>query len=264
MKCTGLPQIYLRQPRLSFERGLWLSMEKLPPISARMMSAVSFVRPGAVVCDVGTDHGYVPIYLVGSGRAVRAVASDVNEGPLKRADANIRRYGMSDRIKTVLTDGLDGLESTGATDILICGMGGELIGEIVRRSEFAKRCRLILQPMTFHARLREELLAAGYNILGEKLSLDAGKVYTCICAEFGGKKRAYTEVELLLGRENLCAGDDLLALYGEKVLSALRKKAAGLSSAGKDASKENDLIREAEAALFAASHGEYQVKEKEK
>ena len=100
-------------------------------MTPRLLCAASMVRKGAVVADVGTDHAYLPVYLVLAGIAERAVASDINAGPLSRAEANIRKFSLSSQINTRLTPGLTGIEEFAPTDILISGMGGELIDSIL-------------------------------------------------------------------------------------------------------------------------------------
>ena len=119
-------------------------------LSKRLSTAASFVRSGAVCADIGTDHSYVPIHLVLSGIVNKAIASDVNEGPTLIAKENVKKYGLDDKIIVRTANGLDGIEEYKPTDILICGMGGELISEILNRSEYVKNneVRLILQPMT--------------------------------------------------------------------------------------------------------------------
>ena len=85
----------------------------------RLEAAAKLVRPGAFVADIGTDHAYLPIYLVGKGIATRAVASDINRGPLDRAASNIRAAGLEERITLLLTDGVVGLCGLGITDYII-------------------------------------------------------------------------------------------------------------------------------------------------
>ena len=126
-------------------------------ISKRLCTASSHVRNGAVVADIGTDHAYVPIYLAKQGRINKAYACDINEGPIRRAKENIAKYNLDDIIEARLQNGLDGIENLAPTDILICGMGGELIASIIDKSDYVRQkgIRLILQPMTFVKELRK-------------------------------------------------------------------------------------------------------------
>ena len=168
----------------------------------RLAAAASFVRRGSVIADVGTDHAWLPIYLLSKGIATRAVASDINEGPLCRARINIPK-ALKSKIELRLTDGLCGIEDFGADDILICGMGGELIARILADAPFTKneKLRLILQPMTKAPYLREFLLREGFEITDEKLALD-DRIYQIICAEYRSKCESYSPIELLLGKKN--------------------------------------------------------------
>ena len=102
-------------------------------IDARLLAVASLVSDGAYLADVGTDHAYLPIYLAEQGKISRAVASDIHKGPLESAEKNIREAGFSDRIHTVLTDGLQGLEPYPVTDIVIAGMGGLMIKGILEK-----------------------------------------------------------------------------------------------------------------------------------
>ncbi len=223
---------------------------KIPDLDSRLASAVGFVREGGVVCDVGTDHAYLPIYALLTGKCRRAVASDINKGPLRRAVENGERWGVSDRLTCILSDGLDGVEPErhGITDIVICGMGGELIARIVDDSAYTRKAgvRLILQPMTMADELRKYLTSHGFVILDEAMSRAAGKVYACICAEFRGEDGAapYTETELLLGRHNIARGGELFRELAEKEVYKLEKRIAGLRFGGHDASAEERMLGE--------------------
>jgi len=223
---------------------------ELPALDPRLSSAVGFLRKGGVVCDVGTDHAYLPIYAILAGISERGVASDINKGPLMRAKENGDRYGVSDRLSYILSDGLDGVEpeKNGITDIVICGMGGELIARIVDDSAYARKSgvRLILQPMSMAYELRKYLTENGFVIQDEAMSHAAGKIYTCISAEYREDEipAPYTETELLLGRHNIKKGGDLFTELAEKELQKLEKRIGGLKSGGYDASAEEALRNE--------------------
>mgnify|MGYP003301554816 CR=1 FL=1 len=105
---------------------------KKTKLDARLLAVASLVREGAYLADVGTDHAYLPIVLVLEGVSKKAVASDINEGPYLRALSNVRAHSLSDKITALCTPGLDGIEKYAPTDILICGMGGELIFRIIK------------------------------------------------------------------------------------------------------------------------------------
>lgn len=154
----------------------------------------------ATLADIGTDHGYIPIYAVKNGRCERAIACDVNKGPLKSADENIATYGLSDKIETRLSDGLDALRTSEADTIVIAGMGGFLIRDILERGadRIDENTILILQPMVAVPELREYLCTHGYNIYDERLSREGGKFYNILCVKKG--KCDYTEKEILLGK----------------------------------------------------------------
>ena len=215
----------------------------------RLKMAASMVTAGGVTADVGTDHGYIPIWLLQQGICRWAVASDINRGPLDRARENGIRYGVADRLKLYLCDGLDGVEpeENRVTDICICGMGGELIGAIVCRSDYVKRRRtnLILQPMSSGYELRKALLEDGFVIREERLCQAAGRVYSCIRAEYTGEKTEYTEGQLLAGRE-MSRGDLLYPLWLERHKKALEKQIRGREAGGLDTTYVRAVLAEIE------------------
>ena len=215
--------------------------KRLPVLDARLMSAVDFVRDGATVADVGTDHAYLPIYLVGKGKISRAVASDINEGPIERARANIALHGMENNIAAVRTDGLSGIEKYFPTDIIIFGMGGELIVKIISEAKFVYKegIRLILQPMTHAEILCEFLSREGFVIVGEALSR-AGKIYRTIVAEYTGESYEMP-LSQRYGGKYLSDSE----LYGEFIEWQIRVHSAaaqGMRSAGRDASESEKII----------------------
>ena len=98
-------------------------------ISRRLSAVAALVSPGLVLADVGCDHGYIPIYLIQKGQIPRAIAMDINQGPLLRAREHIREWGLEDYIETRLSDGVEALKPGEAQCLVIAGMGGPLMEE---------------------------------------------------------------------------------------------------------------------------------------
>ena len=167
------------------------------PVGSRLLSAAGFVRQGAYFADVGTDHAYLPLFLLSGGIIERAVCSDINRGPLASAEMNAAEAGLSDKMTFHLSDGAADLVGLGLTDYAICGMGGELIANIIDRAPHLKSAdiNLILQPMTRHAELRRYLSENGFSILVESHSYEAGKYYVCINARYTGECKNITDFE---------------------------------------------------------------------
>lgn len=208
---------------------------------ARLETAVGFVRDGSFIADVGTDHAILPIWLCHIGKIRGAVASDINEGPIRRAEENIRACGYENMIKTQLTDGLDGISGYSPDDIIIFGMGGELIARILSDAEFIKRpgVRLILQPMTHAQNVREFLSENGFGIVGQVLSRDDGRIYQTICAEYDGRAYKLDLPELYFGNMR---EDKLWDEFMQNNLSVWTKRRDGKAVSNIDVSEENQII----------------------
>jgi tRNA (adenine22-N1)-methyltransferase len=209
-------------------------------LNLRLMSAVGFVRQGAVFADIGTDHAYLPLFLLSEGRIERAVLSDINEGPLESARRNARASGYADRVELILTDGASALADKGITDYAICGMGGELIADIIDRAPEMRdpKVRLILQPMTRRGALVSYLYNNGFAILSEAYSRDAGKYYVTLHAAFVGECREIDPVEAELGSIDIpCINSEARLGYLRAKLAVFEKRRAGVemsSSGGED------------------------------
>lgn len=158
-------------------------------IDGRLSSVAKFVRWGARFADIGTDHAYLPVFLLRRGVIERAVCSDINSGPLDNARTTARAAGVFDKIDFVLTDGASALSCLGITDMAICGMGGELIARIIEDAPYIKksRVRLILQPMTRQEQLRTYLYQNGFSIIDCDYVTEADKHYTVIVCEYTEK-----------------------------------------------------------------------------
>lgn len=224
----------------------------LPRLDRRLECAAEFVRHGARVIDVGTDHAYVPIYLVATGKCPSALATDVNQGPIDRAKINIVSYGLSDKISTLKTDGLNGVESFDAECVMILGMGGELIVRIISEAEWLRRTdkkvRLVLQPMTHPEYVRKYLFENGFDIVDEKIC-KSGKYYDIMAAEYDGIRRKYTELDALVGKINRARRDDITLEYVGHLAEIYRGRVEGLRKGGSDASFEVTMLGELKSIL---------------
>jgi tRNA (adenine22-N1)-methyltransferase len=244
-------------------------MIKLTP---RLQSAVDYVRPGHLFADVGTDHAYLPIYLCQAGRLTPvpaadgsrlcALASDINQGPVDRAAAHVAAAGLSDRIRTIRTAGLSGLEGYQPTDIAICGMGGELIVSILEAAPWVKSpaVRLILQPMTHPEKVRAFLLSEGFLLLGETLSQEGERIYqtVCACSPAAGtppKPGDLSPAGLLTGFSYPEGQRNLhLSLIDRQLSSAVARREAK-DKAGQDVSEEDVLVEDLRKLRTAVAAG---------
>ena len=216
-------------------------------LSKRLSTAASYVRSGAFVADIGTDHAYLPIYLVRNSIACGALASDINKGPILKAKENIAKYGLENLIKTQIANGLDGVEAYEPTDIIICGMGGELIAQILESSAYVRnnKIRLILQPMTSVAELRD-YLSNGFSTVAENIVCEDGKIYQIICAEYDGNNHAYSDIELELGKHNIENKSDEFYKLLFSTIAKKEKRLSGMRLGGYDTSTIEKELEELE------------------
>ncbi len=228
-------------------------------LDARLATAPPFVRPGAIVADVGTDHAYLPIYLCTEGEVSFAVASDINQGPIESAASHIAASGLTARIQTVRTDGLRGLEAYHPTDILIFGMGGELIARILTDAPWveADGIRLILQPMTHPECVRRYLAAHGFAVTAEVLSRESGKIYLTLVADYTGAPYAIDEATAAYGRLlDPDHPDPLRVDYLSHRLAVLQAALRGKQSAGAATAADEAAVMRLKAALYPINRKE--------
>lgn len=237
-------------------------------LSPRLQTALLYIRGSGVVADIGTDHAYLPISLCEQGiltpateGAICAVAADINAGPVERAAIHIATAGLSDRIVTVKTDGLRGLEGYDPSDVIIFGMGGELIASILAASPWVVRAgrRLVLQPMTHAADLRRYLLETGWQITGETLSREGERIYQTICADRSAD--GTTPAAVALTPAELWAGEACYRMQSEEqraLFLDLIDKTVAVETAARNACRgagrdttEADALLDSLAALRA-------------
>ena len=156
-------------------------------MTPRLLAVAKMVKNSDCVADVGTDHAYVPVYLVINNIINSAIAMDINKGPIMRADENIKKFSLTEKIKTRLSDGLNELKNNEADTVIIAGMGGVLINRIIDadKDRLMSVKNYILQPMTAICETREYLAKNGFKIVDEKLAKEDEKIYTIILATRG-------------------------------------------------------------------------------
>ena len=179
-------------------------------LSKRLQAVADLVTAGYRVADIGTDHAYIPIFLLASGKISGAVAMDVNEGPLERARCHVAENGLSEKISLRLSDGLAGLRPGEAESVVIAGMGGGLIIRILTEGagalEHVKEC--VLQPQSEIEKVRAFLLEEGFLFIKEDMVEEDGKYYPMMKMAPPGRRTERTcgtaetwdETELRYGR----------------------------------------------------------------
>lgn len=151
-------------------------------LSKRMQSVADMIQPCDAVGDIGCDHAFVSIYLVEQHRAKRVIASDVRRGPIAIAKRNIEAMNLSDQIEIRMGDGLDTIVPGGVNAVVLAGMGGMLMIDILERGEeVVTRCdQLVLQPQSDIEKVRRYLAEKGYHLADEQMLIDAGKYYNLL------------------------------------------------------------------------------------
>ncbi len=201
-------------------------------LNKRLQACAAYVRPQAHVCDVGTDHAQLAVYLIEEGIAQSVIASDIGEGPLASARATITKHGLSGKISTALSDGLMQVPGEGLTDIVIAGMGGETMVHILETCPFSlAEIRLVLQPMTKADVLRDWLYRHGFAIRQETCVREERFLYAVMQAEYTGVCEEPDAVTIRFGRMDLSQPDCLA--YANRQYHMVCQSRDGRISAGK-------------------------------
>ena len=214
-------------------------------MSRRMQKLASLVTEGNRLADVGTDHGYIPIALVQAGKIPSAIAMDVNRGPLARAEAHIREAGLATYIETRLSDGLRELGAEDADTVLIAGMGGMLILQILTEGipHLSGVEELILQPQSDVYRVRDWLQKHGYRVETEELVEEDGKYYPMMRA-VRGQERRMEQAELYYGKAEVQRSPEVLRSYLETKLQEGQRILLKLEANGKEDTARAQEIKE--------------------
>ena len=169
-------------------------------LTPRLQAVAQWVPAGCRFADIGTDHAYLPVWLIQHGVISHAIAGDLREGPLEHARTTAARCSLTDAMDFRLSDGLQGLKPWEADCVAIAGMGGEAIRSILAAAPWTKEhTRLILQPQTNLPQLRSWLTEAGYQIQADRCIREEGRWYTVLLVSGGADRTAWTPGTLLVG-----------------------------------------------------------------
>lgn len=210
-------------------------------LDERLHTIAGLVRPGSHIADIGCDHGHLICSLTESGKIPGGVACDLRTGPLSHAKNEVERRGLSDRIECRICDGLSLVSEDEADDVVIAGMGGELIADILSACSWSKKeeKRFILQPMTRAPLLRRWLYSNGYVIEDEVACISGGRPYTVMQVTYTGKKTELGEYDLYtyiggLGKDVNAASRE----YIRRAAFALVKRENGLLGSDPDEARK--------------------------
>lgn len=219
-------------------------------LDSRLSAVANLVRSGTRFADVGTDHAYLPSFLLLNGKIEYAVCSDLRKGPLKNAEETVKKYGVADKVDLRLSDGLDAYRDGEVNEIAIAGMGGLLISEFIERTAWLKNrdIHLILQPMTHSEDLRKTLYKHGFYIDKEVAVKDGDKLYIIISAYYNACPKNLTVTESIIG-EIYKNTDSVSKEYLKSLLKKYTVKYDMLKKADKDFSEAEIIVKELEKCL---------------
>ncbi len=214
-------------------------------LSDRMLAVAHLVPRACTAADVGTDHGYIPIWLVENQIVEKVLALDNKEGPLKRAVGHIRESGCDQKIETRLSDGLKEVSPEEVDTVVISGMGGPLMIRILEEARDVVDALqyLILQPQTEIADVRRYVTGTGFRIVQEDMVEENGKFYPMMLA-VPGQAESYDEVEYAYGKKLLQMRHPVLKRYLQKEQRKLEQLLARLSE-----EKDSDDTRQRKTEL---------------
>ena len=192
-------------------------------LTNRLLKIASLVSENKRVADIGTDHGYIPVYLLNEKKIDFAILADINKGPLENARSEVRKNKLEDKVDLRLGSGIEVLKKDEVDEIIIAGMGGILISDLLEANKEVAHSvdKLILQPMQAQEELRAYLLNNGYEILDECLEKEDFRIYEIIVAKYTGKNTPVEDdIYYEVGKKLIENNDKLL---GEFIDNKIKK-----------------------------------------
>ncbi len=192
-------------------------------LTDRLLKIASLVDEGKKIADIGTDHGYIPVYLLNNNKIDYAILADVNKGPLENAKKEVRHNKLDDKVDLRLGSGLEVLNQNEVDEVIIAGMGGILISELLEAKKSVSQTveKLILQPMQAQNELRKYLYNNGYEILNEVLVKEDFRIYEIIVAKYTGKNTEVSDdIYYEIGSKLIENNDKLLNEFINKKINS--------------------------------------------
>lgn len=207
-------------------------------LTPRLSAAASLIKGGGIVADIGTDHGYLPVFLIQQNKISGAIGADIGKGPLENAAKTVSRYGLSDRISLRLSDGLKEFKENEVDEIVFAGMGGTLIAEKLKETPWIKNPNLhfIFQPQSRAEDLREFLYSNGFEIGKEIAVKEDERYYIAFDAVYTGVKSEFTPADCFIGK---LPKSHEAKMHIQKQLNRLQKKYTATEEIGK---KDGELF----------------------
>ena len=224
-------------------------------LTDRLLKIASLVDNGKRIADIGTDHGYIPVYLLNQNKIQYAILGDVNKGPLENARKEVTRNKLQDKVDLRLGSGIEVLKENEVDEIIIAGMGGMLINNLLKANEKVAHTteKLILQPMQAPEELRMFLYQNGYKILDEHLVREEHRLYEIIVCKYEGLEPQeidpiYYEIGLKLIQNNDPLLNDFIEnkiRINQNVLKKLEgKEAQGIENKRAALNKKIDALND--------------------
>jgi len=217
-------------------------------LTDRLLKIASLVTEGKRVADIGTDHGYIPVYLLNKNIVPFAILADVNKGPLENARKEVRHNNLLDKTDLRLGSGIEVLKKGEVDEVIIAGMGGILISELLEANKEVAHSvdKLILQPMQAQDELRKYLFSNGYEVLNEVLVKEDFRIYEILEVKYTGKNtEVEDEVYFEVGKKLIENKDELLNEFIDKKIykyNSIIEKLDGKSGDAVDRKREESKV----------------------
>lgn len=216
-------------------------------LTDRLLKIASLVDEGKKIADIGTDHGYIPVYLLNNNKIDYAILADVNKGPLENAKKEVRHNKLDEKVDLRLGSGLEVLNPNEVDEVIIAGMGGILISELLEAKKSVSQTvdKLILQPMQAQNELRKYLYNNGYEILNEVLVKEDFRIYEIIVAKYTGKNTEVNDdIYYEIGSKLIENNDKLLHEFINKKINSYEgiiSKLEGKNGASIEVKRNNTI-----------------------